>query len=110
MSSSSIFPSVFTDFLVYIAVGFLIAYYFYGPKRKALLGGLWGGAFIGTVGAVIVGMLGQIEDWFIRLVTWLMLPKIGDFLLFRVNLITAVAGAFLFVYILNQINHDRTRK
>ena len=110
MSLSDIFPNVITDFIVYLLVGLVSAYYFYEYRKRDLLGGLWGGAFIGMVGAVLVSMLGQFEDWFIRLVTWLMLPKLGDNLLFRVNLITAMIGSFVFVYILNQINHDRTRK
>jgi len=101
---------IILDILVYGCTGMLASWFYYARRRRDLLGGFWGGAIIGTVGAVLITMLTGIEAWFLRLVNWLMKPTIGEHLLFRVNLIAAVVGAFLFVYILNRINHDRERK
>lgn len=109
MQLSSILPNVFFDFLVYLIAGIVAALFFYNYRRKALLGGFWGGVVIGTVGAVLISMITELDRWFFRVITWLMQPKIGSDLLFRVNLITAVLGAFLFVVILNVINHDKKR-
>ena len=93
------------DLAVYVA-----AYYYYHQKNRDLLGGFWGAAIIGTVGAVLIVQLAGINLWFTRFVTWLMQPKWEDNLLFRVNLIAAFIGGFLFVIILSKINHDRERK
>lgn len=109
MQLSTIFPNVLTDMLVYLLAGMIAAYYYYEHRKRALLGGFWGGVFIGWVGAVLISMLAGLEAWFIRIITWLMQPKLGETLLFRVNLITAIIGSFFFVYILNRINHDRGR-
>ncbi len=98
------------DFLVYGLSGLAAAYYYYHHQKKDLPGGYWGAAVVAIIGAVLVTMLAGQGAWFNRLVSWLMNPKFGDILLVRVNLITAVIGAFLFVYILNRINQNRTRR
>ncbi len=105
-----LYPHILLDLLVYFSTGLLIAYYYYHFRRKELLGGFWGAVAIGTIGAVLVSMLASFDSWFIRIATWLMQPKIGDRFLFRVNLITAVFGSFLFLYILNRINHNKDRR
>jgi hypothetical protein len=105
-----LYPNIFFDLLVYFITGLIIAYYYYHFRRKDLLGGFWGGVAIGTLGAVLISVLTSFDSWFIRSVTWLMQPKIGDRFLFRVNLITAVFGAILFIYILNRINHNKDRR
>ena len=99
------------DTLVYAAAGLVAAYIYYVRKRRDLLGGFWGAAAIGTIGAVLIVKLATIFDhWFYRLVVFLMQPKWSDTTIFRVNLIAAVAGAFIFLYILNRINHDKERR
>lgn len=98
------------EFVVYGLSGLAAAYYFFHYRRKDLPGGFWGAAVVAIVGAVLVSMLTGIEYWFTRLVSWLMQPRLDDMLLVRVNIIAAVLGAFLFVYILNRINQDRGRR
>jgi uncharacterized membrane protein YeaQ/YmgE (transglycosylase-associated protein family) len=110
MESLAIVLRQLADFVVYGISGLAAAYYYYTHQKKELPGGFWGAAFVAIIGAVLVTMLAGLEAWFIRLVSWLMQPKFGDVLLVRVNLITAVIGAFLFVYILNRINQNRTRR
>lgn len=96
------------DSIVFIVIGALASYYYYHRKRRALLGGFWGGAVIGILGAVIITVFSG--TWFINLLTWLMKSKeIAGGVMVRVNLLSAFFGSFLFVYILNRINHDRPR-
>jgi uncharacterized membrane protein YeaQ/YmgE (transglycosylase-associated protein family) len=98
------------EFIVYGLSGIAAAYYYYIYRHKDFPGGFWAVAVIGVIGAVLVTMIAGLDAWFIRLVSWLMQPKFGESLLVRVNLLTALIGAFLFVYILNQINQNRTRR
>lgn len=98
------------DFVVYGLSGLAAAYFYYYHQRKEFPGGFWGATFVAIIGSVLITMLAGLEAWFMRLVSWLMQPKFGDVLLVRVNLITAVLGAFAFVYILNRINQNRTRR
>lgn len=101
---------VFVASLVYAAVGAAVAWYFYYFRRRELIGGFWVAMILATVGAVLFTTLASIKSWFANLVYWLMLPKYEETLLAPVNLITALIGAVLFVYILNRINHDRERR
>ncbi len=101
---------VIVDLLVYAAVGAAVAWYFYYYRRRELIGGFWAAMVLAAIGAVVFTTLATINSWFLHLVYWLMVPKYEETLLFRVNLITAVIGAVVFVYILNRINHDRERR
>lgn len=110
MESIARFLQWVAEFVVYGLSGLAAAYYFYHYRRKDLPGGFWGASVVAVVGAVLVSMLTGIEYWFTRLISWLMQPRLDDILLVRVNIIAAVLGAFLFVYILNRINQDRGRR
>jgi len=101
---------IFLDFLIYILAGISASMFYYYKKRRDLLFGFWGGVVIGTIGAIMISMIAALDGWFIEFVTWLMKPKFGNDLIFRVNLIAAVIGSFVFVYILNRINHDKERR
>ena len=97
------------DLLVYTLIAALASWFYYSYRQRALIGGFWGGLMVGVVGAVITTLLFTVYDWFTRLFIWLMVPKIGGDFHFRVNIVTAMIGAFLFVSILNRINHNRDR-
>ena len=97
------------DLLVNTLIAAFASWFYYSHKQRALIGGFWAGLMVGVVGAVVITLLAGIYDWFARLFIWLMIPKIGGNFYFRVNIITAVIGAFLFVAILNRINHNRSR-
>ena len=102
--------SWFLDIVVYVLAGAFASWYYFHRQRRDLLGGFWGGLVIGTVGSVIIAFFAG--TWFIDIVTGLMNNKPVPFfegVYVRVNLITALVGSFLFVYILNRINHDRSR-
>ena len=103
---------ILLDFFIYALAGMAASYFYFVYKRRDLLGGFWGGAVIGTVGAVIISWLTGIEGWFMTVLTFLMKPTIElwNHSFFRVNLIAAVIGSFIFVYIMNRINHDKERR
>ena len=102
---------MFTDFIIYGLIGAAASWFFYSYRRRDLLGGFWGGLVIGTIGGVIVSLVASsFDQLFLRLVSFLMYPKINNKFYFTVNIIAASIGALLFVYILNRINHDRARR
>ena len=101
--------STVLDILIYALTGLVASWYYFHRKRRDLLGGFYGAAIIGTVGSVIVTYFAS--TWSIVLLNWMMNPKkIYGGVMLRVNLLAAIVGAFVFVYILNRINHDRERK
>lgn len=104
------FLFVVRDLFVHALTGLAAAYYYYYRLNKDLLGGFWGAALIGTIGAVIIGVIAGYNSWFILLVNFLMIPKWEDIHLARVNIIAALIGSFLFLYVLNRINHDKERR
>ena len=104
------FLDLILQLVVYTASGIAASYYFYNWKRKDLLGGFWGGTVIGLVGAVLISWVTSRDAWFMRLVSWLMIPKFGDGFQIPVNLIASVLGGLLFVAILNRINHNKDRR
>lgn len=98
------------DALAYVLTGLVAAWFYYHYMRRDLLGGFWGAVVIGVIGAVMVhSVLSLFNNWFARLLNWLMKPELGGFHV-RVNMLAAMAGAFLFVFILNRINHDKERR
>lgn len=101
---------VLVDSLAYILTGLAAAWFYYHYQRRELLGGFWGAVVIGVVGAVLLhSVLSLFNNWFARLLNWLMKPELGGFHV-RVNMLAAMAGAFLFVFILNRINHNKERR
>ena len=97
------------DMGLYLLISALFTCYFYYYKRKDLVGGFIGGFFVSLIGAIIITMFASFRDWFSKVVVWLLSPHLFGEFYFRVNLLTAAIGAFLFLFILNHINHDRDR-
>ena len=91
------------DIAIYIALGAIASFIFYNIKKRDLFGGYIGGLVVGVIGAVIGGRI-------------LAYPTevIIDFLIrnpvFDVNMIAGFICAYLAVYIMNRLNHDRERK
>lgn len=96
------------EFLFYVIIAYLNAWYYFVYKRKALPGKLFGAFVIAFFGAIILSLLSG--AWFISFINWLMTPKFGENFIIRVNLITAFLGSFVVLWIYNYINHDKTRK
>ena len=108
--------TIILDILIYALIGVLASWFFYYHKHKDLLGGFWGGIVIGIVGAVITNMVTGVwilalYDEIVGWVRYLMaIKEISEGISIRVNLLTAIFGAFFFVYIFNRINHNRERR
>jgi len=95
------FLRILIDVLIYITIGAVMASLFYHLKRKDLFGGYIGGLVVGFIGAIIGG---------------LSLSPVFKFILYylskdnSVNILSGLVGAFVFLYIMNRLNHNRERK
>jgi len=99
------FLKVVKVIILYLVLGALAAAYFYQIKRRELFGGYIGGLVVGVIGALIGGFI--IDMIFHEIVTKILLfltEKVG------VNLIAGLIGAYLALYIMNRLNHDKERK
>jgi len=91
--------------IIYIGLGALVAFIFYNLKRRDLFGGYIGGLVIGVIGALIGGLILDrlFYDIFVVILDFLSRGA-------GVNIIAGFIGAYLAVYIMNKLNHDRERK
>ena len=95
------FLRIVIDLLIYIIIGAVMASYFYHWKRKDLFGGYIGGLVVGFIGAIVGG---------------LSLSSLFKFILFylskdnSVNILSGLVGAFVILYTMNRLNHNRERK
>lgn len=95
--------SLVIDLSVYLLVGAVMAWLFYYSLRKALLGGFTGGLVVGVIGAILGAFL-------LSGIVSAVIKFLQDGLSFStVNVIAALLGAYLSIYIFNKINHDRQR-
>lgn len=91
--------------VVYIGIGALVAFIFYSLKRRDLFGGYIGGLVVGVIGALIGGLL--LDKLFYDItVTILDYLSRGA----GVNIIAGFIGAYIALYIMNRLNHDRARR
>ncbi len=99
------FLLVIKAILIYISLGALVAFIFYFLKKRELFGGYVGGLVVGVIGALIGGLL--LDKLFYEITA-----SILDFLSrgAGVNIIAGFIGAYISLYIMNKLNHDRERK
>lgn len=92
-------------FAIIIGIGALASWFFYTIKRRDLFGGYIGGMVVGVVGAVIGAfVLDQLLiDATIRILRFLAIDA-------GVDIIAGAIGAYAAIYIMNRLNHDKTRK
>ncbi|MBE7413142.1 MAG: hypothetical protein L6Q54_12075 [Leptospiraceae bacterium] len=100
--------TVLVDIIFLIAVSAVVAWYYYFYLKKDLLGKFLGTILVASVGALIVFAI--LQDALRNIIMWLISPKIGSTQLSNVNLIAVFLGAYLALYIMNRINHDRNRR
>jgi len=94
------FQAIFAICII-IALGAVVSFIFWTIKRRDLFGGYIGGMVIGVIGALIGGyMLNNIT------------MAIMDFLAKNsyVNVISGFIGAYVALYIMNRLNHNKERK
>ncbi len=91
--------------VLYIGLGALASWIFFYLKRRDLLGGYIGGLVVGVIGALVGGFILDrlLLDVTIRVLRFLVYDT-------GVNLIAGFVGAFLALFIMNRLNHDKERK
>ncbi len=99
------FINVVKAAVIYLSLGALVSYVFYSLKRRDLFGGFIGGAVVGVIGALIGGFV--LDYIFYDIIAWVL-----EFLSrgAGVNIIAGFIGAYIALFIMNKLNHDRERK
>lgn len=99
------FLMVLKAILIYLAIGAAVAFIFYNLKKKDLFGGYIGGLVVGVIGALIGGMI--LDNIFYDIIVIIL-----DFLSrgAGVNIIAGFIGAYAALYVMNRLNHNRSRK
>ncbi|MFA5519160.1 MAG: hypothetical protein WDA74_07905 [Spirochaetota bacterium] len=91
--------------VIYIGIGAFVAFIFYNLKKRDLFGGYIGGLVVGLIGALIGGLL--LDKLFYDItVTILDYLSRGA----GVNIIAGFIGAYVALYIMNRLNHNRERR
>lgn len=89
---------------IYLSLGALVSFIFYGIKRRDLFGGYIGGLIVGVIGALVGGFILDRIFYDITVIVLEFLARdIG------VNVIAGFIGAYLALYIMNKLNHDKER-
>ncbi|MBN1532546.1 MAG: hypothetical protein JXA20_07790 [Spirochaetes bacterium] len=99
------FINVVKAVAIYLSLGALVSYIFYSLKRRDLFGGFIGGAVVGVVGALIGGFILDYIFYDIVSVVLEFLSRGAG-----VDIIAGFIGAYIALFIMNKLNHDRERK
>lgn len=98
------FAKYVIDFLVYIALGAIISWFFFFLRRLDLLGGFLGGTVVALIGAILGAFLLQKP-------LNIAIDALQDGLhISNVNIIAALVGGVVSVLLLSKINNGRKRK
>jgi len=92
-------------FALIIGIGALVSWIFYYLKKRDLFGGFVGGMVVGVIGALIGAFIIDrlLLDITIKILRFLAIDA-------GVNIIAGFIGAYAALYIMNHLNHDKTRK
>jgi uncharacterized membrane protein YeaQ/YmgE (transglycosylase-associated protein family) len=90
---------------IIVVIGAVMSYIYFNLKRRDLFGGYIGGLVVGVIGAIIgVFVLDFLfQDIAVRILVFLT-QDVG------VNVITGFVGAWIALYVMNRLNHDKERK
>jgi len=99
------FLNILKVIFIILVLGASVASIFYHMKRRELFGGYIGGFVVGVIGALIGGFI--LDRLFYDLSVQILkfLAEGAGF-----NIIAGFFGAFLALYIMNRLNHDKERK
>lgn len=86
--------------VILIGLGAIVSAIFYYVRKKDLFGGFIGGLTVGVIGAIIGALLIDKLAFIIKFLT----EGAG------INVIAGFFGAYIAVYIMNKLNHDKDRK
>jgi len=92
-------------FAVILLTGGVVSAIFFYFKKRDLFGGFIGGMVIGILGAVLGA---YVLDRLLLDIT----RKVLNFLVYetKIDIIAAFIGAWIAVYIMNRVNHDKKRE
>jgi len=90
---------------IYLSLGALVSLIYYYIRNKDLFGGYIGGLVVGVIGALIGGFILDyiFYDIAVRVLEFLSRGA-------GVNVIAGFIGAYIALYIMNKLNHDKERK
>ena len=90
---------------IYVGLGAIVSWIYFSFKRRDLFGGYIGGLAVGVIGALIGGF---ILDRLLLEIT----IKVLEFLVYEtgVNVLAGFIGAYVAVYVMNRLGHDKERK
>lgn len=89
---------------IYIGIGAILSFVFYSLKKRELFGGYIGGLVVGVIGALVGGfVLDRLFYDMTVMVLEFLARDIG------VNVIAGFIGGYAALYIMNKLNHDKTR-
>ncbi len=91
--------------VIYIILGLIVSWIYYYIKRRDLFGGFIGGLVIGVIGALIGGFILDklLLDIAIKALSFLVYDT-------GVNIIAGFIGAYIAIYIMNRLGHNKERK
>ena len=90
---------------VIIGLGALASWIFFYFKKRDLFGGFIGGMVVGVIGALIGAFI--IDKLLLDITVRVLKFLVYDL---QIDIIAGFLGAFCAVYIMNKLNHDKTRK
>ena len=105
--------SIVFTILIYFAIASIISSLYHSYFRYKIIGGYWGAVCVGFLGATIGGFslnwlflrIADLLGYLLIAVNWLM--KNADHeILPPVNIIAAIAGAYLFIYFLKRVTSE----
>jgi len=90
---------------IIVLIGAIMSYVYYNLKRRDLFGGYIGGLVVGVIGAIIgVFVIDFLFQDIAAKVLIFLTQDVG------VNVITGFIGAWIALYVMNRLNHDKERK
>lgn len=98
------FAKYLIDFLVYIALGAAVSWFFFYLRRLDLFGGFLGGAVVALIGAILGAFLLQ------KPLNFVIDALQNGLHISNVNIIAALLGGVVSVMLLSKINNGRKRK
>lgn len=90
---------------IILALGVFVSFIFYTLKKRDLFGGFIGGMIIGVIGALIGCFI--LDYLFNDIAVKIMVFLSRDA---GLNVIAGFIGAYIALFIMNKLNHDRERK
>jgi len=95
--------SILLDVTVYLILGGILSWFFYSWKKRDLLGGYIGGLVVGIFGSILGALLLHTP---LKYTVDFLQKGIGS----NVDILAAICGGYLALYIFNKINHDKPRQ